>query len=255
MPRSFENAITRVPAQTFDRGLTTSKLGPPDYASVLKQHHAYTDALASIGLNVIELEPLPHYPDAHFVEDTAVVTPEMAIITNPGAASRQGEEKTIAAELEAYRQIESIQAPGTLDGGDVLMIDNHFLIGLSERTNQQGADQFGRILDKHNKTHTTVAVGAGLHFKSSVNFVGKNTLIVTPDFAEHQALKAYDKIVANPDECYAANTLWVNDHLLVPKGFPNTKAKLEALGLPIIELDVSEIQKMDGGLTCLSIRF
>ena len=255
MPKPFEYAITRVPAQTFARGLTTAKLGPPNYASVLKQHSAYINALESIGLNVIELEPLHDYPDAHFVEDTAVVTPDMAIITKPGAPSRQGEEKSIAAVLEPYRQIESIQDPGKLDGGDVLMIDNHFLIGLSERTNQQGADQFSRILEKYNKTHTAVAVGAGLHFKSSVNYVGKNTVIVTPDFAEHQALKAYDRIVVDPDECYAANTLWVNDHLLVPTGFPNTKTKLELLGMPIIELDVSEMQKMDGGLTCLSIRF
>lgn len=255
MPKPFEYAITRLPAETFDRGLTSATLGPPSYASVLNQHSVYTNALKSIGLNVVELDPLPNYPDAHFVEDTAVVTPEIAIITNPGAPSRQGEEKSIAGVLEKYRPIERIQEPGTLDGGDVLMIDNHFLIGLSERTNHPAADQIGRILEKQNKTYTTVPVGAGLHFKSNVNYVGKNTVIVTPNFAEHKALQAYNKIVVDPEESYAANTLWVNDHLLVPKGFPKTRIKLETLGLPIIELDVSEMRKMDGGLTCLSIRF
>ncbi|MGD8724041.1 MAG: arginine deiminase family protein [Desulfobacterales bacterium] len=255
MPKAFEYAITRIPAQTFDRGITSAKLGPPSYESVLKQHRSYTETLNSIGLKVVELEPLSEYPDAHFVEDTAIVTPEMAIITNPGAPSRRGEEISTARVLAQYRPLEHIQAPGTVDGGDVLMIDNHFLIGISERTNQEGAEQMGRILDRHGKTNSTIPAGAGLHFKSSVNYAGKNTVIVTPDFAEHEALKAYEKVIVDRSEPYAANTLWINDHLLVPKGFPNTKTKLEALGLPIIELDVSEMRKMDGGLTCLSIRF
>ena len=255
MPETFEYAIARAPAKTFDRGITTTNLGAPNYEMVLEQHQAYVEALKSIGLTVIELDPLPDYPDAHFVEDTAVVTPEVAIITNPGAPSRQGEEKSIASVLEQYRQIEHIQAPGTIDGGDVLMIGKHFLIGISERTNQQGAEQIGRILEKYGNTHTTIPVGAGLHFKSSVNTVSNNTLVVTQDFVNHEALKAYDKIAVDHKESYAANTLWINDHLLVPKGFPNTNSKLEALGRPIVELDVSEMQKMDGGLTCLSIRF
>lgn len=255
MSATFEYAIARTPARTFDRGITTTNLGAPNYDMVLEQHHAYMEALQSIGLTVIELDPLPDYPDAHFVEDTAVVTPEVAIITNPGAPSRQGEEKSIAGVLEQYRQIEHIQAPGTLDGGDVLMLGKHFLIGISERTNQQGAEQIGDILEKYGNTHTTMPVDAGLHFKSSVNTVGNNTLLVTQDFVNHEALKAYDKITVDPKESYAANTLWINDHLLVPKGFPNTNTKLEVLRLPIVELDVSEMQKMDGGLTCLSIRF
>ena len=255
MAKAFEYAITRVPAPTFDRGITSSKLGPPSYELVLRQHRSYTETLKAIGLKIIELGPLLEYPDAHFVEDTAVVTPETAIITNPGAPSRQGEEISIASVLARHRPLEHIQAPGTVDGGDVLMIDNHFLIGISERTNQEGAEQMGRILDRQGKTHSTIPVGAGLHFKSSVNYAGKNTVIVTPDFAEHEALKAYEKVILDQNESYAANTLWINDHLLVPKGFPNTRTKLESLGLRIIELDASEMQKMDGGLTCLSIRY
>ena len=135
------------------------------------------------------------------------------------------------------------------------MIGNRLFIGISQRTNQQGAAQLGQILRRYGKTCTTIPAGAALHFKSAVNYVGQNTLIVTPDFAEHAALKVYDSIVVDPKESYAANTLWVNDHLLMPEGFPGTKMKLEERGLPVIELDVSEMQKMDGGLTCLSLRF
>ena len=252
---TFNFAITRRPAKTFASGITTSDLGAPSYELILKQHAAYIDTLKSIGLDVVELEPLPDYPDAHFVEDTVVVTPEVAIITNPGAPSRQGEEKSIAEALLQYRPVEYIQAPGTVDGGDVLMMGNHIFIGISERTNHQGADQMGKILEKHGKTFTTIPVGAGLHFKSSVNCVAFNTLLITRDFADHEAFYGYDQIMVDNEESYAANTLWINDHLLMPKGFPDTKTKLKRMGLPIFELDVSEMQKMDGGLTCLSIRF
>jgi dimethylargininase len=255
MLTTFQYAITRRPGKTFDRGITTSNLGAPDYELILKQHTVYIETLKSIGIDVIELDPLPDYPDAHFVEDTVVVTPDVAIITNPGAPSRQGEEKSITEVILRYRQVEYIQAPGTVDGGDVLMMDNHFFIGISERTNHQGADQMGKILEKHDNTFTPIPVGAGLHFKSSVNCVAPNTLLITGDVADHEAFYEYDKIMVGNEESYAANTLWINNHLLMPKGFPSTKAKLKRLGLPIIELDVSEIQKMDGGLTCLSIRF
>ena len=150
----FAFALTRKPGRNFIQGLTTANLGPPDYELILKQHACYVDALKTIGIEVIELGPQPDYPDAHFVEDTAVVIPEVAVITRPGAAARQGEEESIAEVLRQYREIEHIQAPGTLDGGDVLMIGNHFFIGISERTNPEGAKQLGGILEKYGKTWT-----------------------------------------------------------------------------------------------------
>lgn len=251
----FAHALTRKPGKNFIQGLTTANLGPPNYELILKQHAAYVDALKAIGIDVIELDPLPDYPDAHFVEDTAVVIPEVAVITRPGAAARQGEEESISEVLRQYREIENIKTPGTLDGGDVLMIGNHFFIGISERTNPDGAEQLGRILEKFGKTWATIQVGAGLHLKSSANYSGKNSILVTQDFAGHEALNGYDKIIVDKEAEYSANTLWINDHLLMPSGYPGTKAKFKSLGLPIIELDVSEMQKMDGGLTCLSIRF
>ncbi len=252
----FRYTITRKPGENFAKGITTFKDEiPPSYELMVKQHETYVKTLRSFGLEVIVLDPLPEYPDAHFVEDTAVVTPAVAIITNPGAESRKGEADAIAPVLARYRKTVRIQAPGTLDGGDVLMVGTHFFIGLSERTNQEGTEQLGRILETYGNTWTMVPVVTGLHFKSSVNYVGKNILLVTEDFVDLDELKDYEKIIVDKDEAYACNTLLANDRLITPKGFPRTRKKLEAIGLEIVELDVSEVRKMDGGLTCLSIRF
>jgi dimethylargininase len=252
----FTQAIARKPGKNFARGLTTTISDkPPQYEFLLNQHTAYLDALKSCGLEIIVLDPLPDYPDAYFVEDTAVVTPEVAVITNPGANSRKGEEESIAQALAGFRKIERIMAPATVDGGDVLQVGNHFFIGLSERTNKEGAEQLGRILESYGNTRVTIPVGAGLHFKSSVNYVGNNTLLVTSDFADHAELSGYDKIVLEKSESYAANTLLVNEHLLMPAGFPIARKRLGLLGFKVIELETSEIAKMDGGLTCMSIRF
>ncbi len=251
----FKNAVTRIPCVNFDKGITTSDVGAPDYKTMLAQHKAYVETLKLLGLDVEVLEPENDFPDAHFVEDTAVVTPDVAIITNPGAKARQGEEVSIAAAMKKYRPIETISAPGTVDGGDILMVGNHFFIGISDRTNQNGANQLGRILEKYGNTWACIPVAAGLHFKSSVNYVGKNTLLVTDDFVSAKELDGYDLIVLKPEEAYAGNTLLINDTLIMPKGYPDTKVKLERLGMTIIELETSETRKMDGGLTCLSLRF
>jgi len=251
----FKHAIARKPGANFGDGLTTSDLGAPDYKRMTAQHDAYVSILEELGLKVFVLEPESAFPDAHFVEDTAVVTPDIAVITNPGAQARQGEEKTIAPVLADFRTIAHIEPPGTLDGGDVLMVGSHFFIGISERTNRQGAEQLGHILEGFNNTWTAVDVGKGLHLKSGVNHVGGDTLLLTEAFSRMAAFQGYDKIVLDPKETYAGNTLWINDQLLMPKGFPDTLAKLDKLGLPVRVLDMSEVQKMDGGLTCLSIRF
>jgi len=252
----FTHAIARKPGPNFAQGLTTAvNEVPPQYENLVNQHEKYITALKSIGLEVILLDPLPDHPDAYFVEDTAVVSADVAIITNPGAEARKGEEETIAPVLNPYRKLEKIQPPGTVDGGDILQVDQHFFIGVSERTNHEGAGQLGHILRRYGYTYTTVNVGAGLHFKSSVNYVGNNTLLVTEEFAEHEQIKGYDIIVVDSQESYAANTLFINDHLLAPRGYPDTRNKLEVLGFNIIELDTSEVRKMDGGLTCMSLRF
>ena len=252
----FTHAIARKPGADFASGLTTSKdPEKPDYARILQQHAAYVATLRDIGLEVVTMEPLPDHPDAYFVEDAAVVIPDIAVITNPGADSRKGETDSICRMMSQFRDVRYIQAPGTVDGGDVLMVEKHFFIGISERTNPVGAQQLGTILEEFGNTWVTVPVGAGLHFKSSVNYIGRDTLLVTHDFANHSLLKGYRQIMVAPDENYAANTLFVNDHIIVPAGFPNTQRQLEKLEFTIVELDVSEVRKMDGGLTCMSLRF
>jgi len=251
----FTHAITRRPGPDFADGLTTATLGTPDHALIGDQHRTYVKTLQTLGLEVVELAALPGYPDAYFVEDVALITPHVAIITNPGAAPRKGEQTTIEPVIEQFRDVVRITEPGTVDGGDVLMVGSHFFIGVSERTNQSGCEQLGQILKRYGNSWTAVPVESGLHLKSAVNHVGGTTLLVTEQFADHGAFRRYEKILLDVDEEYAGNTLLINDHLLTPSGFPRTKAKLERLGLPIIELEMSEARKMDGGLTCFSLRF
>lgn len=251
----FTHALVRKPGPNFSKGLTTSLLGTPRFQLVQEQHNAYIETLGKLGLEVMILDTQPDYPDAYFVEDTAVVTPEVAVITIPGAISRQGEQTSIEPVLFRFRKIENIQAPGTVDGGDVLMAGNRFFIGISDRTNVEGAQQLGAILESFGYAWDTIPVGEGLHLKSSINYVGKNTLILAAPFQHLNLFEYYNKIVLDDTEAYAANTLWINDSLIMPRGFPATKKQLSVLGQPIIELDVSEVAKMDGGLTCLSLRF
>ena len=251
----FTHAITRKPAANFSRGQTTARLGKPDFNRICKQHAAYVDTLNRLGLAVTVLDADSDFPDAYFVEDTAVVIPEAAVITFPGAPSRQGEQRRIEPVLAEFKPLEHIKPPGTVDGGDVLMAGRRFFIGISERTNAEGARQLGAILSSYGYTSRTIAVGKGLHLKSSINFVGKNTLILTPPLRDADIFSGFSKIVLDESEAYAANTLWVNDTLLMPKGFPRARKQLSALKVPIVELDVSEVAKMDGGLTCLSLRW
>ncbi len=251
----FTHAIARLPGANFDLGLTTADLGAPSYPLMLNQHQAYLQALAQLGLEIILLDEEPDFPDAYFVEDTAIVTPKVAVITRPGAPSRRGEEQTIEPVLRQYRPIVRIEEPGTLDGGDVLMVENHFFIGSSLRTNLEGAVQLAEALKTYGHSAEVVPVEAGLHLKSSVNYLGEETLLVTEAVADYPGFAGYRRIMVHPDEGYAANTLRVNESLLTPKGYPRTLEQLSRLGVQVIEMDVSEVRKMDGGLTCMSLRF
>lgn len=250
----FKHAICRRPGPELGSGQTTATLGAPDFAKALAQHDAYVATLRELGLEVTVLDALPDYPDAHYVEDTAVVTPHVAVITLPGHPSRQGEQESIAAVLADHRPLARIAAPGAIDGGDVLMCGNHFFIGISERTNAAGAAQLADILAGHGHTASTVPVAAGLHFKSSVNEVGE-ALLVTSDFLNRPELSGHECLAVPAGEEYAGNVLGINDHLLVPAGFPGVHGLLEGRGHKLVVLEMSEMQKMDGGLTCLSLRF
>jgi dimethylargininase len=252
---SFTHAITREPGKDFASGLTTAKLGAPDYELTMAQHRAYVSILRSCGLSVEVLPPLPGFPDAYFVEDVAIITSEIAILTRPGAAARRGEEATVEEQLARYRPVDHIQAPGTVDGGDILQVGNRFFIGLSRRTDEEGARQLGQILRRNGNESTLIPVLGGLHLKSDVSYVGQNTLLISESLADHAAFSQFRKIIIDRGEAYAANSLLVNGQILTPRGFPRTKNKLLEAGFKVIEVETSEFRKMDGGLSCLSLRF
>jgi dimethylargininase len=252
---TYSRAIVRKPGANFFQGVTSAELGIPDFDLMIQQHQEYTHTLRNLGLEVILLDALPDYPDAYFVEDTAVITPEVAVITNPGAQSRRGETAFIEPTLAKFRPLRHITPPGTLDGGDVLAAGKHFFIGLSERTNRAGAGQLGRFLESYDYTWSTVEVISGLHLKSFVTHLGKGRLLLHQTYANRSEFLDYQKIVLMENDYAAANSLLINGAILMPNGFPGVREKLEALGSPIIELDMSESRKMDGGLTCMSLRF
>ena len=251
----FTQAICRQPGPDFASGLTTAGLGAPDLELALFQHAAYAEALRSCGLEVRVLPPLPGHPDACFVEDTAVILPEMVVETRPGALSRRGEVVMISENLPFGRKRMRIQAPGNLEGGDVLVVGKKVFVGITERTNEDGIGQLADALQPFGYSVAAVPLAEGLHLKTGVNHLGGNVLLAAPGIADHPALADHGIVLAAPGEGYPCNTLWVNGRLLTPAGFPGTQAALEALGLEIIPLEMSEFQKMDGGVTCLSLRF
>lgn len=252
----FKNAIVRIPCPEMIEGLSSASLGKPDYKKALYQHASYVDALQSCGLEVKVLEADSRFPDSTFVEDVALCTPGCAIVTNPGAPSRNGEKQEMEPVLQAfYERMESITAPGTLDAGDVMMVGKLFYIGLSKRTNREGADQLIRILERYGMSGSTVPLNDMLHLKSGISYLEQNKLLVTGEFNDHPAFAGFQKIEVDPDEAYAANSLWINSAVLVPAGFPRTLKKIKQAGYQTIVLDVSEFRKLDGGLSCLSLRF
>lgn len=264
----FSNAIVRTPGPSFALGLTTANLGAPDHQLALRQHELYCAALEQCGLTVTRLESDEQYPDATFVEDTAVlVQPGLAhssrrpcaILTRPGAASRAGEVECIAEVLARFfPEIYSIEEPGTLDGGDVCEADKHFFIGISERTNASGAQQLAKLLAAFGCTSSFVDirnVKGILHLKSGIAYLGDQRLAVIDALAKREEFRGYERVHLQAGEEYAANCVRINDRVLIAAGYPLFGQALRALGYETIALEMSEFQKMDGGLSCLSLRF
>jgi dimethylargininase len=252
----FTKAIVRTPCKNILNALTTANLGLPDYSLAIHQHQEYIQALKSCGLDVTVLNADENYPDSVFVEDTAVLTPQCAIISNPGAASRKGEITEMSKVLNRfYSNVEKIVAPGTLDAGDVMMVDKHFFIGLSGRTNENGANQLIAFLNRYGMTGSTINLENALHLKTGVSYLERNNLLVTGEFLNKSEFQQFNIIEINDDESYAANCVWINDKVLMPKGFSKTKRKIEELGYETILVDASEFQKANGGISCLSLRF
>ncbi|MCP3740031.1 dimethylarginine dimethylaminohydrolase family protein [Rossellomorea sp. BNER] len=252
----FKQVIVKKPASSYVNGLTTSELGKPDYEKALEQHENYIQALAKCGVEVKILSKSEDFPDSTFVEDTGVLTPTFAVISNPGADSRNGEAKDMNNVIkEFYDDIRYIKAPGTLDGGDVLQIEDHFYIGISDRTNEEGADQLKKILESSDYKATIVPLKKFFHLKTGISYLGNNHIVAAGEFIDHPDFEQYEKIIVSPDEEYCANCIRVNDYVIIPKGFEKTKKKINDAGYHTIELNMSEFQKQDGGLSCLSLRF
>lgn len=254
----FHHAITCLPSQNFAQGLTTSHLGAPDYSLALFQHHKYCLALERCGLKVITLEADERYPDSTFIEDTAIVTPRCAILTNPGANSRKGEVVNINKALSGfYKNIYTISAPGTVDGGDICEAEGHFFIGISRRTNQEGGRQLAGFLTREGYSTSFIdvkGIASILHLKSGIAYLGNNNMVLIDAFIGYEDFKPYHIIGVEEQENYAANCLWVNDYVLLPEGYPLLTNLLTGMGYQVITLEMSEYQKMDGGLSCLSLR-
>lgn len=256
----FTHAIVRPPAPSFADGLTTAALGVPDIALAQRQHAAYCDALRRHGCEVTALPADRRFPDSTFVEDTALIIPHRgAMLSRPGAESRRGEVPAIAlALLPWYPDAPQIEGPGTLDAGDVCEAGDHVFIGLSTRTNDAGADQLATWLRGLGMTSSLVDIRGRtdiLHLKSGLAALESRRLLAIPALAAHPAFSGYEVIEVPGGEAYGANCVRVNDAVLVSAGQPNLDARLRSLGYALDVLDMSEFRKMDGGLSCLSLRF
>jgi dimethylargininase len=285
----FTRAIVRQPPQNFSEGHTSAELGAPDYELALRQHEAYCMALEQCGLELIRLEADSDYPDSTFVEDTAVIitkpapsvtvgllprvsdeTPKpetrthramQVVLTRPGAASRRGEVTSITKAFEDFfsaAAMQTIEPPGKLDGGDVCEAGNHLFIGVSERTNEAGAQQLNDLLARLGCRVGLMdirEVNGLLHLKSGLAYLGNNRLVVTEALVDRAEFAGYELISVKAGEQYAANCVRVNDHVLMAAGFPSFESTVRRLGYQTIVLEMSEFQKMDGGLSCLSLRF
>lgn len=255
----FKNVIVRRPSRSLVEGITSApELGKPDYQLALKQHDTYIEALKSCGVEVTVLEADERYPDSCFVEDVAVLTKTCAIITNPGAQTRKGEEKEMIETLKGFYpedKVEYVKAPGTIEGGDVMMVGDHFYVGLSARTNEEGAKQFIAALEKHGYTGSVVPLEKVLHLKTGLAYLENNNLLVAGEFVDSKVFEKFNKIIIDESESYSANCIWVNDKVIVPTGYERTKKAIEAAGYEVVLVDTSEYRKLDGGLSCLSLRF
>jgi len=259
MPSPIRRAIVRPPGATFAEGLTTVDLGAPDLARALEQHAAYSEALERCGVTLTRLPADSRHPDSTFVEDTAILTEHRAILTRPGAPSREGEVAAIEGSLSSFfRECRAIKAPGTLDGGDVCEADGHFLIGISRRTNEEGARQLAAFLAEEGFTSSFIDIRGLegiLHLKSGIAYPGEGRIVAIEALVTHPALRPFVVLRVDAPETYAANCVRINERLLIAAGHPRFEAALRELGYDTLALEMSEFQKMDGGLSCLSLRF
>jgi dimethylargininase len=244
--------VREVPGALARCELSFVQREPIDLELARRQHAAYADALRALGCEVLQLRPLDEFPDSVFVEDTALVYDELAVLTRPGAISRRGEVESIGMALSRFRTVAQVQPDGTIDGGDVLRIGREVYVGRSARTNDNGIRQLAQILRPHGYRVQGVSTRECLHLKSAITQVGPDTVLVQPRWLDEAGspFSQYRRIEVHPDEEHAANAVLLTNGLLYPDCFPRTRERLEQAGITPTTVDVSELQKAEGAVTC-----
>ena len=255
-PHFWGRALVRRPGDDLTMGITTSPGVAVNLSAARAQHRAYVQALIDSGVEVTELPPLVGFPDAPFVEDTAVVTPRGAVITRPGAKARFGEQDSVRPALAQWLptvELAAADVDACLDGGDVLRVDDRFIIGISSRTNQRGAECLAARLAAWGYTPVITEVRSGLHLKSLLTYLGRGVLLRAPGAVTVPELAGYDVIDVTTGDAHGANAVALTMRVLLAAGHPETAAAIRSRGFFVTELDMSEFRKLDGGLTCLSL--
>lgn len=253
----FTHAICRKPSASIAQGLRAVDTGTPDLTLFQAHHDAYVAALRSTGAEVIVLDPMDDFPDAVFVEDTALCLPQGAVLMQPGAPSRRGEVAGMAPHLDAlYGDLRRIEGDGFIEGGDILVTEREVLVGLSARTNREGVDQLARLVDDWGHKVRAVQTPPGvLHFKTDSSLLDEETVLSTPGLAASGCFDGYRVLHTAPGEEACANLIRFNDLVIMPAGFPKTRDMLAAQGYTLAEIGNTEAAKVDGGMSCLSLRF
>ena len=247
-------AITRDVSSSIGRcELTHLVRQPIDVALARMQHRQYEETLTALGCEVYRLSATPDLPDSVFVEDVAVVFAELAILTHPGAPSRRPEVPPVAELLRDYRELVPIAAPGILDGGDVLRIGKRVWVGLSGRSNRAAVEQMRAVLAPLGYSVEGVPVTGCLHLKSAVTQVAEDAVLVNPAWIDGALFSSMDVIAVDPAEAYGANALLIGSDVVYPTAYPRTRERLERRGIYVHAVDVSELAKAEGAVTCCSV--
>jgi dimethylargininase len=247
-------AITRLPSASLPEcELSFLDRAPIDVARATAQHAAYRQALADAGATVVTLPALDALPDAVFVEDTALIFDECAVVSPMGALSRRAESAPMAAVLRDYRPVQALTAPATLDGGDVLRLGRSIYVGQTPRTNRAALDQLSALLEPMGYTVIGVPVTRCLHFKTACAAAGADRVLINPDWVAADIFGAHTVLTIDEHEPWAANVLALADRIIIPASAPRTCARLRRDGLDVVLVDVSEMQKAEAGVTCLSL--
>ena len=247
-------AITRKVSPRFNEcEITHIERAPINLDIARAQHQAYVNALSRVGCQVIELNEEPDLPDSVFVEDAAFILPEAAVITRPGADSRKPEIDSIVQALTPYLPLVRVTEPGTVDGGDVLVLGKNIYVGLSTRSNQAALDQLQNALNKYGYKITGVELHDCLHLKTAITKVDDKTVLINSNWVDTNHFKHLDWIEVDSAEPFAANCLPILGKIIYPAAFPKTRAKLEARGYTIQPVTVDELAKAEGAVTCCSL--